>query len=282
MFSKFLKKEYYFPRAFRSRIIIATGYGFTILLLLLLFTPFGMQNIQTFPERLIVGLGYSLIAFLVWVGGLSGLAVLKINKMRLFHILLFIIAVQFIIGSFSTIYNNIIFRNPYYFEFFRDLQIAVYVTGIIPTMMLLLFLETTFYEHLFTQSERDNTQVAGNNNRTQITIEDENPNKNIRLFPDEIVCVSSMDNYIKIKVQHNGEKKKPVILRSTLKKVERNISESDALIRCHKSYIVNLQWVKEISGNALAKKCVMHIGDNIIPISRSKVDVVLKKFRELA
>ncbi|MCX6239224.1 MAG: LytTR family DNA-binding domain-containing protein [Bacteroidia bacterium] len=279
--SKILNREHYFPKTFRVRIIIAVGFGLTILLILLVFTPFGMHKIKTFPERFLVSSGYSFIAFIVWFLALNGLIIFKVNKISFLHILLFIIAIQFLIGSLSTIYNNIIFRNPYYFEFFLDLQIAVYLTGIIPTIMLILLLETSFYKRLFPSIDLYNNQVAGDKSRIEMKIEDENPDKSIHLFYDEILCISSMDNYIKIEIQNNGKKKKPIILRNTLKNIEKNISESDSFIRCHKSHIVNLKWVKEVLGNSLAKKCIMQIGNDIIPISRSKVDLVLKRIREL-
>lgn len=278
---KILNREYYFPNNYRIRILIAAGFGLTILLILILFTPFGMHNIKTFPEKLIVASGYSFIAFIVWVLTINGFVILKINKIRFFHILLFIIIIQFLIGCLSTIYNNFIFKNPYFFEFFIDLQIAVYLTGIIPSIMLILLMETSFYKRLSPNFELHNNQVVGDKRRIELKIEDENTDKSISLFSDEILSVSSMDNYIKIEIQNNGEKKKPIILRNTLKNVEKNISESDSLIRCHKSHIVNLQWIKEVSGNSLTKKCIMQIGNDKIPISRSKVDLVLKRIREL-
>jgi hypothetical protein len=272
---KILNREYYFPKSYSIRILIAAGFGLTILLILILFTPFGMHNIKTFPERLIVASGYSFIAFIVWLLALNGFVILQINKIRFFHLILVIITIQFIIGCLSTIYNNIIFRNPYYFEFFIDLQVAVYLTGIIPAIMLILLLETSFYQRL------SRHQVIVYKSSIELKIEDENSDKSILLFSDEILSVSSMDNYIKIEIQNNGEKKKPIILRNTLKNVEKNLSESDMFIRCHKSHIVNLQWIKEVSGNSLTKKCIMQIGNDTIPISRSKVDLVLKRILQL-
>ncbi|NLM67920.1 MAG: LytTR family transcriptional regulator [Enterococcus sp.] len=278
---KILNREYYLPKTNRIRILIAAGFGFTILLILILFAPFGMNNIKTLPERFIVASGYSFIASAVWYTALSGLHFFKINKTQTLHILLFIIAIQFIIGSLNTVYNNVIFKNPYYFEFFIDIQIAVYLTGIIPAIMLFLLLETSFYKRFSPGNYLITNQVVENNNRIEVKIEDENPEKSICLFPDEILWISAMDNYVKIEIQNNGEKKKPIILRNTLKNIEKSVSNSDVFIRCHRSYIVNLQWAKEVSGNSLSKKCVMQIGNDIIPISRSKVDLMLKRIREL-
>lgn len=274
-------REYYFPKTFKIRLIIAAGFGLTILLILILFAPFGMDNIKTFPERFIVSSGYSLIASVVWFAALRGFIFFKINKIRFLHILLFIIVIQFIIGCLSTVYNNVIFKNPYYFEFFFDIQLAVYLIGIIPAIMLFLLLETSFYQRLSPVNYLITNQVTSNKNRIEVKIEDENPEKNICLFTDEILWISSMDNYVKIEIQNNREKKKPVILRNTLKNVEKSVSDSGTFIRCHKSYIVNIQWIREVSGNSLSKRCVMQIGNDIVPISRSKVDLVLKKIQEL-
>jgi hypothetical protein len=280
LLSSFLNREYYLPRTIRLRLLISIGFSLVILLILHLFTPFGMHNIKTIPERFLVAFGYSFITFIVWFCSLSLLMLFHINQARSWHILLLILLIQFLTGIICTVYNNIIFSNPYYFEFFLDFHIFVLLTGIIPTTMLILFLETSFYKKQFSGK---NLYHAHSNEKNEniITIEDENPEKSIDLIPREIVSISSMDNYIKIELQRNGEKLKPVVLRNTLKSVEYKICELEYFMRCHRSHIINLKWVKEVSGNSLTKKCIMQIGNSAIPISRSKVNSVLKRIREL-
>jgi DNA-binding LytR/AlgR family response regulator len=102
------------------------------------------------------------------------------------------------------------------------------------------------------------------------------------MFPGiEIIGISSIDNYLKVITQKNREVQKSIVLRGTLRKVENSLLNSDCLIKCHRSHIVNLYWVQKISGNSLNKKLVMKIGNIEIPISRSKVDEVVTKLRLL-
>jgi len=277
--SSFFNREYYLPKTKRLMLSIPIGYGLIILFILLLFSPFGMHNIKTIPERVIVSFGYACITFVVWFGALKIFMLLKISRVRFFQILFFILSVQILTGVICTIYNNIIFSNPYYLEFILDFQFFVLLTGIIPTFMLMLFLETSFYKKQFLDKDTYHVRSSEKNGKI-ITIKDENPEKSIDLILSEIISINSMDNYIKIDVQRNGEKLKPIIIRSTLKNVEANICKYNCFIRCHRSHIINLNWVSEVTGNALAKKCIMQIGDSKIPISRSKVDFVLERIQK--
>ncbi len=215
--SSFLNREYYFPKTRRLVLLIPVGYSLVILLILLLFTPFGMHNIKTIPERFIVAAGYSCLTFIVWFCALKTLLFFKINQIRSWHILFFILLLQILTGILCTVYNNIIFSNPHYLEFLLDFQFFVLLTGILPAVMLLLFLETSFYKKQFLK-ESSHPINSSEKNGERITIEDENPDKNIELLPSEIISIHSMDNYIRVELQKNGERTKPVIqsVRKTL------------------------------------------------------------------
>jgi DNA-binding LytR/AlgR family response regulator len=277
----FLLKEFYLPdKALKPRILISSGFGFSILLILVVFSPFGMLNIKTFVERFIVASGYSLIAFFTWLIVLVISRKFQPDKIKLWELLFLLFVIQVLIATLCTIYNNIIFHNPYYFEFLLHFQMIVHLTGIIPTIMLFLFLETSYYDTISLKEKTDNDSF--NNTGSQyplIRIEDENPAKSMMLPANEIISISSMDNYLKVVSQKNGEIQKSVVIRGTLKNVEKDILDTSYLIKCHRSHIVNLFWVQRISGNSLNKKLHMKIGNIEIPISRTKVDEVIKKFR---
>jgi hypothetical protein len=276
-----LFKEFYLPnKTFKPGMLISAGFAITILLILIVFSPFGMQNIKTFIERFIVAFGYSLISFLSWLIVLTVTRKFQPDKIKLWVLLIFLFLVQSLIGTLCTIYNNIIFQNPFYLEFFFYFQKVVHTTGIIPGIMLFLFLETSYYDTISLQKKNLNTSSINlENDYHMIQIEDENPAKSISLPVNEIISISSIDNYLKVVTQKNREIQKSIVLRGTLRKVENNLSKDDRLIKCHRSHIVNLNWVQKISGNSLNKKLVMKIGNIEIPISRSKVDEVVSKLR---
>lgn len=278
-----LVKEFNLPnKTLKPRILISAGFSFTIFLILIVFSPFGMQNIKTFIERFIVASGYSLISFVSWIIVLITTRKFQPDKIKLWELLILLLLVQIVIGTLCTIYNNIIFNNPSYLEFFFHFQKIVHLTGIIPIIMLFLFLETSYYDTISLQKKNANaSSVYMENDYPIIQIEDENPAKSISLRINEIVSISSMDNYLKIVPQKNGEIQRSIVLRGTLKKVENSILNIQHLVKCHRSHIVNLYWVQRISGNSLNKKLYMKIGNIEIPISRTKVDEVVTKLGQL-
>lgn len=93
--------------------------------------------------------------------------------------------------------------------------------------------------------------------------------------PDAIVCLQSNDNYVMI-IALMGSELQTAMLRMTLKSAEERTSPYARIIRCHKSYIVNLDHVHDISGNAQGYKLHIPVLDFPVPVSRSYQDRVLR------
>jgi hypothetical protein len=273
-------KLYSFPSSTKSRILISFGFFISILLILLIFKPFGFNSIRSFVERFIVAFGYGFIAFITWFVALNSTKLIIKRKINLIYIIAFIIIVQFMCGMLSMIYNNLIFRNPSLFEFFLRFQEIVFLTGIIPDFMLFLFLDTIFYQNIISPDE-SKIEDASRKEDIILRIEDENPDKSVSVPINEIIYIHSMDNYIKIGLQKNGIIQKPLVLRSTLKKIEDNIGTFECFYRCHRSYIVNLSWVKEIVGNSISKKFVLKCNGFEVPISRAKINSSISLLKKM-
>lgn len=60
--------------------------------------------------------------------------------------------------------------------------------------------------------------------------------------------------------------------------MEENLAEFPEFYRCHRTYIVNLQKVKHISGNAQGYKLHLENIDTLIPVSRSLNEGIAAKF----
>jgi hypothetical protein len=96
---------------------------------------------------------------------------------------------------------------------------------------------------------------------------------NFRVSPADILCVEAMQNYVLMHYQTRGEYQTQII-RSTLAQVlQRLLSvESEKIMRCHRSYLVNLLAVKDIQGNAQGLKLTFdnaEDGQLTVPVSRS-------------
>ena len=66
------------------------------------------------------------------------------------------------------------------------------------------------------------------------------------------------------------------LLRSSLSRLEEQISQAGTIRRCHRSYIVNLAQVSSISGNAQGYHLHFRDCDEEVPVGRSYAQDILK------
>jgi len=120
---------------------------------------------------------------------------------------------------------------------------------------------------LLIQNRQKNEDIA---NKLSIPIENK-PSAIIQLgvitYPiDDILFVAAMQNYVVI---HSKTLPKQT-LRSTLTKLENELLQHN-IIRCHRSYLVNISSIKSVSGNAQGLKLELHNSNQIVPVSRKYI-----------
>lgn len=100
-----------------------------------------------------------------------------------------------------------------------------------------------------------------------ISLYSDNNKEQLHLKTDELLYLTSADNYIAV-VYHSDKKISQKLLRGTLQKIEKQI-DYPGIIRCHRSYIVNLHQVIAVDGNAQGYELNLRGIDKPIPVSRS-------------
>lgn len=139
---------------------------------------------------------------------------------------------------------------------------ATFLVGIFPTV----FLGTIS----MLKSEKSNSKIAATLNKRTILHQPKVQESIIFDIPtDKIWALESLQNYVNI-YYWNGEAIEKKIERSTLKACEALITNT-ALIRCHRSYIVNSGKIDNISGNAQGLKLKLKYFEILIPVSRSYI-----------
>jgi hypothetical protein len=111
-------------------------------------------------------------------------------------------------------------------------------------------------------------EIINNSHRSLIQFTGENQNEKISMPLEDFRFISSVDNYIKIHFIKQGILS-TYVLRSSLKKAEHTLTDYPQLFRCHRTYIVNLGAVSNVSGNAQGYKLHLKGTDEIVPVSRS-------------
>jgi DNA-binding LytR/AlgR family response regulator len=88
----------------------------------------------------------------------------------------------------------------------------------------------------------------------------------IRLTVDELLYIQSCDNYARVVIRKNG-KSEETLIRSSLKNLEQQIS-SPYIVRCHRSFIVNLVRTRSNTGNSRNYTLSLENCERAIPVSR--------------
>ncbi len=144
----------------------------------------------------------------------------------------------------------------------------------------------------FSKGSRDQnfkTYVEGTKLRTP-AVSSDNPSSYIVLIGrlkgdrlkiniENLYFIKSCDNYCEIKYL-DSDNIKIDLFRVSLKELENQIL-SDFIIKVHKSYILNLNYVSYFEGNINNTKAHLKLCDTKIAIARSKRDFVKEKYKKL-
>jgi len=101
----------------------------------------------------------------------------------------------------------------------------------------------------------------------------------IKTTNNELQFIEADKNYITITELKENELKKTLLRLSIVKAIEQ--IEDESIIRCHRSYMVNLKAVKSVTGNSQGLKLVLSDTQEQIPVSRSYTKLVKEKLSSL-
>jgi len=108
-----------------------------------------------------------------------------------------------------------------------------------------------------------------------IPFNDEKGRLRLTLKISDLIFLEASDNYVLIHYELNG-KTKSYLIRNTLKQFERDLTEFP-LLRCHRSFMVNINHVKMMRREKGAVQLLMdNASQQIIPVSKSYDNTVSK------
>lgn len=99
-----------------------------------------------------------------------------------------------------------------------------------------------------------------------ILLTGENKNEVLKLEKEDLLFIKAVENYIEICFVDKDKKVTSKTFRQTLSNV---CEQLPFLEKCHRSYLVNLSTVKEITGNSQGAKICFSVGEKEIPLSKS-------------
>ena len=118
------------------------------------------------------------------------------------------------------------------------------------------------------------------NDKGMIRFVDEKGNTKLVVSAERVISVESAGNYVNILYDDSGKLMR-YSLRNTLKGVE-DVCATNSLVRCHRSYLVNINKVKIIRrtpDGVFAE--IEHSGVDDIPVSKSYASELLRLFSDM-
>jgi DNA-binding LytR/AlgR family response regulator len=125
------------------------------------------------------------------------------------------------------------------------------------------------------------TQVFSDSTRDMIPFYDEKSAFKFSVKKENLLYLESTENYVTI-CYLNKDKVSKYLLRDTMKKMEEHFAGT-AIIRCHRSYMVNFEKVRVIRKDKEGLKLEFDNPEVIdIPVSKTYADSVMQTFSKFS
>ena len=262
----------------------AVGISAFIILFLFLFQPFGIENIH-FPYRLWVILGYGLITqfsllFNQFIVPKLFPSVFKEEKWTVRMQILWLLWNVLLISSINFYYSSLIFQAPKNISFFLLFIFYTFLIAIFPITIITIISFNRILQNNIKKITQHNQSLPEKSSKEKIVKKDNdlmiysaNKKDSVSIATSYFLYIESVANYITIYWTDNGVIKEGT-LRNTLKNIETQLENLPNICRTHKAFMVNLNQIIEMNGNAQGYKLTLKNVSTKIPVSRT----YLKKF----
>ncbi|HEY9048718.1 MAG TPA: LytTR family DNA-binding domain-containing protein [Ohtaekwangia sp.] len=246
-----------FQHSYVHKIFLISGITFVILFLNIVMLP---KVVPSLFDNWTVG---KYIAFSFWQLLMDGFAIAVVLDLLNFH-------------PESTLGEKILYIYP-----------SVLSNGVIPLSIATLLLRNNMLQENLRSAVRANRELdkikhlkedPAHTRVNVITIYSDTK-ETLELPLADLLYVEASDNYSTV-YWRNGQTIEKRMLRINLKNIEGQLDNYFA-IRCHRSFIVNINAIDHVTGNANGYKLSIRDTNFSVPVSRAKGKEVIEKIEQL-
>ncbi|HPT43563.1 MAG TPA: LytTR family DNA-binding domain-containing protein [Paludibacteraceae bacterium] len=255
------------------------------LLFINIFQPFGSRN--WYPE--VSDFNYFVFSSLII---LTGMLVVVISRMFMLYFVrahsinfwqfsVWILFEILAMSLFYALFTKFIPKEGMNRDFMEIIQKCTINTGLIlllPYSISWLFFSWKEKNRLIEKLQVEETN--GVNTKSMIGFSDEKGELKISVMLENLLYIDSADNYATIHYL-NKSKLSHYMIRNTLKWMDENLTKETLLVRCHRSYIVNLDKVKVLRKTKNGIYLEMDAENTPdIPVSKTYYERFMNKFSQ--
>jgi len=289
------KQPYPYVRNWKHHLRVSVSISIFVTLFLLLFKPFGLES---YANAGIYGriAGYGLVTFitmlLVYVAMRTAMPHPDEDRWTTGKEILAQLVYIFVLGFGNVIYTHYVFGLHFSVQAFVDFQFFTLLIGIFPVSFFVLANHLKLLHRnekaaaILTaeiSKQRDDSSdrlPSTEGNGTKFRLTSENEKEELEISIDDLVLIESADNYSTVYYLQQG-KMQSKLLRSSLKRLEQQ-AKHENLLRCHRTYLVNLQKVMAVTGNAQGYRLRFNGFDQTFPVSRTLNETIRERLNHLA
>ncbi|RCS26078.1 LytTR family transcriptional regulator [Polaribacter sp. WD7] len=279
--NSWLSKPYYFNTSIKFKLKISFFFGLFVFCFLYIFKPFYLSLIDH-PVILEYTIGIGIIVFIgtffmVWVPPMIFKRFFNEDKWTIGRNILLLLVGVLIVGTFLWYFGEM-YKEQYNLKKLSLLQYLIY-SFLVTCLPLSIYI---FYNEKYTRERRQEKIGFIKKYKSSITLEkkqilndfikiySDNKKEYLEFKADDLVYITSQGNYASFFLKkQNSINLKEDILRVTLSKIDTNLKEYPNIIRCHKSYIINSNYIEDIQGNARGYLLKIKHVCFFIPVSRN-------------
>lgn len=273
--------------------------GVFVSLFLLLFQPFGINQWET-PHKVLKILGFGAVTFAITVINFIGWPrifprVFAEQTWTVGREILFIISNVLLIAMANRLYLGELL-NPEESSGlgWLGMILVTFMIGVFPVTAL-VFLNYIRQLKKYSRSAADlpvhtpattsptipTASVADPSSEVEdvVTLLADNEKDKLVLPVESLIFIESSDNYCTVVYLKNGQPTKP-LLRSSLSRLEKQVNQP-YIVRCHRSYVVNLNRVERVTGNAQGYKLHLLGGQFQLPVARQYNETLVAELKSL-
>ncbi|MCK4345504.1 MAG: LytTR family transcriptional regulator DNA-binding domain-containing protein [Bacteroidales bacterium] len=270
----FLNKSYPFNDDLKQNLKVIFGISLGMFLFILFFQPIDLMTTD-FNNKLLIIAGFGCITLVIL--GLTLIIAPSVlpglflsGKWNFKRDIVLNTCIWVLISVASTFYARYVGQTNITFH---SVSIIV-LLSLVPVAILIIVNRFEILkiklQNALNLSEKPDKTIKEENEPVEIEFESENKSERFSLPLNKIILLRSADNYIEIFWEKESEIIKRLI-RKTLINAEYQLKEYKNFIRCHRTCLVNVDYVMKLTGNVQMQKIRLKYIDEEIPVSRQYI-----------
>lgn len=281
-------QPYPFENSARHTWRISLLFGVFIGLFLWVFQPFGLSEWHTDAKSLKL-LGFGLVSFgIMELGGRLWPALwptfFREERWTVGREIGFLLWTLALISVGNWLYWQWITDDTYANLSLLKMVAYTLLIGVFPVVGLVLYKYIRQLKKYSTSATEMTAHTHGQDlaeSDTVLTLLADNEKDRLTLRSSALLYVESSDNYCTVVYRTDDGPLQKRLLRSSLTRIETQINRPHHIVRCHRSYVVNLDNVVRVTGNAQGYRLHVPGSDAAVPVARQYNDTLVRELKGL-